>query len=78
MIFLYAEARLGEILGKIPQKYNKDLGSRGGTQPSLPPGITKKQSHYAQELGKNEEAIAETVANAREKNEFRRGNPFSR
>lgn len=34
-----AEAKLGELLEQIPQKYNKGLGSLGGTQPSLPVGI---------------------------------------
>jgi hypothetical protein len=30
------------VLAGIPQKYNKGLGSKGGTQPSLPPDIDKK------------------------------------
>ena len=29
-------------MAATPQKYNKGLGSRGGTQPSLPDGIDKK------------------------------------
>ena len=55
---LWAEARLGELLREIPDKY---VSSGRGTiekQPSLPSGITKKQSHYAQEIKKHWE-IAE-------------------
>ncbi len=69
-ILLYAEAGLGRRLEKIPkQGRNKDYGSSGGTILTLPPGIDKKQSHYAQELSRNEDAIAEVVAEAREKGE---------
>lgn len=67
---LYAEARLGDMLAKIPQKKKTEQGSGAGTQFSLPDGINKKQSHYAQELSKNEDAIAEVVATAREKGEI--------
>ena len=63
---LYAEARMGDMLAAIPQKYNKELGSSGGTQPSLPDGVNKKQSHYAQTLSRNMDKIADVVANARE------------
>jgi N6-adenosine-specific RNA methylase IME4 len=62
---LYAEAQLGEVLEKIP---DKKASSGGGTR-SLPPTITKKQSHYAQELSQNEDAIARVVAKAREQGE---------
>ena len=62
---LYAEAQLGEVLEKIP---DKKASSGGGTR-SLPPTITKKQSHYAQELSRNEDAIARVVSKAREQGE---------
>ena len=67
---LYAEARLGEMLEAIPkQGRNKDYGSSKGTIITLPPGIDKKQSHYAQELSRHEDTIAKVVAEAREKGE---------
>ena len=62
---LYAEAGLGRRLQAIPEK---KASSGGGTR-SLPAGITKKQSHYAQELSRNKGAIAEIVATARGKGE---------
>ena len=40
---LYAEARMGEKLAAIPDK----KASSGSGTCSLPPGIDKKQSHYA-------------------------------
>ncbi|MCK5613894.1 hypothetical protein KAR91_69165 [Candidatus Pacearchaeota archaeon] len=62
---LYAEARMGDILEAIPEK---KASSGRGTR-SLPDGIDKKQSHYAQALSRNEDKIAEVVANARETGE---------
>jgi len=49
---LLAEAKMGELLEKVPSKYS--LGSPGRTK-TLPPNITKKQSHYAQEFVLQEE-----------------------
>ena len=47
---VYAEAKLGELLEKIPKKYDK-LGNTQKTHlPSLPKGIDKKISHEAQTL----------------------------
>ena len=46
---LYAEARMGEMLAAIPKDGTRH-SSFGGTIPSLPPGIDKKQSHYTHEL----------------------------
>jgi len=40
--------KLGELLTKIPKKGEKEYGSSGGTIPSLPPNITKKESHFSQ------------------------------
>ena len=67
-ILLYAEAGLGRRLEAIPANY-KELPSSVGRKPQLPPGITHKQSHYAQELSRHEEVIAEVVARAREQGE---------
>ena len=56
-ILLLAEAKLGELLN-IPKKgKTKEYGSTGGTIPTLPSGITKKQSHYAQQLARHPEII---------------------
>lgn len=72
---LSAEARLGDLLEEIPKKYT--ISSVGGTnrpqrEPSLPPGITKKQSHYAQEISRNRDLIQETIDRAIEKDEIPR------
>lgn len=52
-ILLYAEAKLGEMIESIP---NKKASSGGGTR-SIPEGINKKQSHYAQQLNKNNQTF---------------------
>ena len=57
---LYAEAQMGIILEAIP---DKKASSGEGTR-SLPEGITKKDSHYAQKLARNENFIAEVVEEA--------------
>jgi hypothetical protein len=53
---LHAEAKLGELLEEIPPKPIADgsgKGTFGGREQSLPEGITKKQSHYAQGIYDN-------------------------
>tara|TARA_Y100000034_G_scaffold119043_1_gene160409 strand:+ start:59 stop:1024 length:966 start_codon:yes stop_codon:yes gene_type:complete len=67
---LYAESRLGSMLEKIPKQRVKQGSSKSTSLTSLPSGITKKQSHIAQELSRNEDVIAETVARARDKGEI--------
>lgn len=67
-ILLYAEAKLGALIP--PQKKKTEQGSGAGTLYSLPPGVNKKQSHYAQELNRHQDTIAEVVAEAREKGEI--------
>ena len=52
-LHLEAESRLGELLSKIP---NKEASSARGTR-SLPNGINKKESHYAQEIYKHPEFV---------------------
>jgi hypothetical protein len=52
-VVLDAEIRMGALLAGIPKKgKKKEYGSTGGTIPTLPPGVTKKQSHEAQRLYK--------------------------
>jgi hypothetical protein len=44
-------ARLGAMLAPIPKKgKTAEYGSSGGTIPTLPPNITKKESHQAQTI----------------------------
>jgi len=65
-ILLDAEVKLGEMLERIKPKY--DLGSKGRTK-TLPSGINKKQSHYAQQLSRNPDIVEEVKQKAREKGE---------
>jgi DNA mismatch repair protein MutH len=53
---LDAEAKMGELLKVIPkQGKTKEYGSSGGTIPTLPEGITKKQSHIFQTLAEHKD-----------------------
>ncbi len=74
---LWAAARMGEILAKIPKpKLDKTInGSSTGTigratTRSLPDGISKRESHEAQKLARYPEAIRQAVREAREKEEL--------
>ncbi|MFH1737664.1 MAG: hypothetical protein ABIH23_01560, partial [bacterium] len=72
-ILLDAEVRLGEMLGGIkinPIPDSSQKGTFGGSAPSLPPGITKKESHQAQTLAKNPEIVELVKAQARERDEI--------
>ena len=64
---LYAEAQMGVMLEAIPDFHSSGKGTM--KRKELPPGIEKKDSHYAQQLAKNQNAIAEVVAEARVKGE---------
>jgi len=66
---LEAEAKLGELLAGIPKpKFNKIInGSLRGTTESLPPTITKKQSHQAQTISRNPEIVKQVITEAKEK-----------
>lgn len=66
---LYAEARMGEMLKSINRGDSARLSRKGQSSKALPIGITYKQSKQSQELSRNEEAIAETVAKARDSGE---------
>jgi hypothetical protein len=64
---LWAEAKLGELLSQIPRKPIADSSSKGrigGSERSLPEGITYKQSHYAQQLAEHKDLIEETIKEA--------------
>ena len=64
---LDAESKLGEMLEEtVHDRGNITLGSHGRTK-SLPPGITKKDSHYTQTLSKNRDLIEEVIEEAYEK-----------
>jgi len=65
---LYAEARLGELLGKINLSEKRASSAKGTC--SLPPGINKKQSHYAQELSGHKEIIEEIILQREAKEEI--------
>ena len=55
-----AESRLGELLENTQkQGLTKEYGSTGGTIPSLPSGLDKKQSHYAQEIYRHPEIVTQ-------------------
>ncbi len=53
-MLLHAEAKLGEILAAIPKVgITKEYSSRGGTIPTLPAGVSRKDSYLAQQIAKN-------------------------
>jgi hypothetical protein len=55
---LWAEAKLGELLKRTVKPRGEKLkgsSTKRTTLPSLPPGITKKESHEAQTLAKHPE-----------------------
>jgi len=64
---LWAKAKLGEMLEqiqKVPKVKPSGEGSLRGSEKSLPPGVTKKQSHSYQELYRNQDVIREVIAEA--------------
>ena len=63
---LDAEAKLGEMLAAIPAVRDKEGSSQGTSLPSLPQGITKKESHFAQQIQTHPEIVETTKARARE------------
>jgi len=71
-VVLMAEAKMGELLENIPLKRNKEGSTKGTSLPSLPPNITRKQSHYAQALSKNIDVIEDVIKEAIEKKEVPR------
>lgn len=67
-ILLDAEVRLGEILEKMEPKH--PIGFAEGNRKSLPPDISKKQSHQAQTLSRNKAVVEQAKAEARENGEI--------
>ena len=73
---LWAESKLGQLLKEITKgkpKYDSHNGltvSGHGSKKSLPEGITKYQSHEAQQLARNPELIEEVIDEAIEKKEI--------
>jgi hypothetical protein len=63
-ILLDAEAKLGKLLKKIPPKRDKQSSSNRTSLPSLPPGITKKESHKAQTIASNPKIIEQVKEKA--------------
>lgn len=57
---LYAEARLGELLGAVERRGRKKSAPEG-TFTSLPDGIDKRTSYRAQKLARNQDLIADAV-----------------
>lgn len=66
---LDAEARIGVILGHLPSPEGSKIGERGVSK-SLPPGITKKQSHYFQQMARYPEIVEQVKAEAREEDDL--------
>ena len=58
-IMIDAMVAMGEMLGNIEPKREKESSTQGTSLPSLPPGIGKKKSHYAQTIFKYPEIIRE-------------------
>ena len=62
---LYAEAKLGELLKGLADP----TASRDGRR-QLPPGITHKQSHYAQLLANNIEIVEKVIREAKQEEDI--------
>ena len=71
---LWAEAKMGELLAEtVKARGNTSLGYQGRTK-TLPPSITKKQSHYAQQLFKYPGIIQEVIEKSIKEEEIPRRN----
>ena len=69
-LVLEAEAKLGGMLAAIQPKPKPDgsgKGTFGGRAKTLPPAITKKESHYTQVVARNQDVVAEVKARARDR-----------
>ncbi len=63
-VLLDAEAKLGEMLAVIPDYHSSGKGTM--KRKELPLGITKKESHFAQQIQTHPEIVETTKAKARE------------
>jgi N6-adenosine-specific RNA methylase IME4 len=59
---LVAEAKLGELLAVEPPKRAKGSSTQVTSLPSLPPGLTKKESHQAQTIFKHPKVVEMVIA----------------
>lgn len=65
-LLLDAEVRLGEMLESRPDRsYHQGTSGKMEGKGPLPPGITKKQSHQAQELASHKDIVDEVKNQAR-------------
>ena len=60
---LYAEAKFGDLLSNHTSR-GGSMDGRRGSKPSLPEGITHKQSHIAQKIAENLPIIEEVIKDA--------------
>ena len=68
---LYAEAKLGELLKNNETSHGGSfVNKKGGSKKSLPPGISHKQSHFAQTLAEHKDKIEEVIQEAREREDI--------
>src|SRR3970040_765363 len=63
---LYAEAKLGELLKNNETSHGGSFDSKK----SLPPGISHKQSHFAQTLAEHKDKIEEVIQEAKEREDI--------
>lgn len=69
-IVLEAQGKLGKVLEEtVKPRGNTSLGYQGRTK-TLPPTITKKESHIAQSISRNPELVQEVVERAKENKEI--------
>jgi len=71
---LWAKAKLGELLSTTVEP--RGIKQKGGstqrtTLPTLPSGITKKQSHYYQQIHKNRDVVEEDYPSLEDYNSVR-------
>lgn len=62
---LWAEAKLGELVAKMPDFHSSGRGTM--KRKTLPEGMSRKESHEAQTLAKHPDEIKETIKEAKEK-----------
>ena len=66
-LVLLAEAKLGEILSRVPPQ---EHGEDGKFENKLPDNINRKESHYAQEIYRHPEVMHNVIAKAIDKNDI--------
>jgi len=66
-LVLLAEAKLGELLSRVPPQ---ERGEDGKFEDKLPDGINRKESHYAQEIYRNPAIMHRIIAETIDKNDI--------